>query len=111
MSVSNGGNPRLDRIEKILDRVAQRLDRAEARFEARFDRADERFDRAEAFARRTDKRLDRFVQLGVKEALSQRKRTRILDDKITKIAAAQMVNEELLQRFLSSVGRGGNGKS
>jgi len=67
MSVSNGGNPRLDRIEKILERVAQRLDRAEARF----DRAEDRFDRAEALGRRTDKRLDRFVQLGVKEALSQ----------------------------------------
>ena len=108
MSVSNGGNPRLDRIEKILERAEQRLDRAEAKFEARFARADERFDRAEALGRRTDKRLDRFVQLGVKEALSQRKRSRILDDKITKLAAAQIVTEDKLQRFISSLGRGGN---
>ncbi len=108
MSVSNGGNPRLDRIEKILERAGQRLDRAEAKFEARFARADERFDRAEALGRRTDKRLDRFVQLGVKEALSQRKRSRILDDKITKLAAAQIVTEDKLQRFISSLGRGGN---
>lgn len=100
MRATNGGNPRLDRIEKILDRVSQRL-----------DRVSEKLDRAEELGRRTDKRLDRFVQLGVKEALSQRKRSRILDDKMTKLAATQIVTEEKLQRFLSSVGRGGNGKS
>jgi hypothetical protein len=99
MSVTNGGNPRLDRIERVLETVSQRL-----------DRVSEKLDRAEELGRRTDKRLDRFVQLAVKEALSQRKRSRILDDKITKLAAAQIVTEEKLQRFISSVGRGGNGK-
>ena len=59
---------------------------------------------AEALAFRRDFR--RAVRMGIQEARNQRKRSAVLDEKITQIAAAQLVNEELLRRFLE---RGGNG--
>ena len=59
---------------------------------------------AEGLAFRRDFR--RAVRMGIQEARNQRKRSAVLDEKITQIAAAQLVNEELLKRFLE---RGGNG--
>ena len=65
----------------------------------------------EAVAFRRD--LRRAVRMGIREARNQRKRSAVLDEKITQIASAQLVNEELfkrneelLKRFLE---RGGNG--
>ena len=98
---SNGGNPRLDRIEKLIEQGARESKEAHARFE---------------------RDLRRWAALGVKEALSQRKRTREIDERITLLAAAQLVTEEKLeqlaaaqlvtekklQRFISSLGRNGN---
>jgi hypothetical protein len=51
---------------------------------------------------RTDKRLDRAIRLGVVEARRERKKRRELGDRLTQLAAAQLVTEEKLQRFLES---------
>jgi len=51
--------------------------------------------------------LGRAVKLSVQNARSERKRREELDQKVTQLAAAQLVTEELLQAFLR---RGGNGK-
>jgi hypothetical protein len=58
---------------------------------------------------RIDDRLDRAVRLSVREARSERIRRRELDEKITQLAAAQLVTEEKLQGFIESLKRGGNG--
>lgn len=57
--------------------------------------------------------LRRAIRMGVKDARRQRTRNAEFDQKMTQIAAAQLVNEELLKqnegllkRFLE---RGGNG--
>ena len=57
--------------------------------------------------------LRRAIRMGVQDARRQRKRNAEFDEKMTQIAAAQLVNEELLKqnegllkRFLE---RGGNG--
>jgi hypothetical protein len=74
---SNGGNPRLDRIEKLIEQGARESKEAHARFE---------------------RDLRRWAALGVKEARSQRKRTREIDESITRLAAAQLVTEEKLDQ-------------
>jgi hypothetical protein len=56
---------------------------------------------------RIDRRLDRAIRLGVQDARRQRKWNQEFDQKMTQIAAAQLVNEQLLKAFLE---RGGNGK-
>ncbi len=89
MSSSNGGN-RLDRIERLIEQSERANKEAHARIESD---------------------LRKWVKMGLKEALSQRKRTRILDDKMTRLASAQLVTEEKLQRFISSMQRGRNGRS
>jgi hypothetical protein len=53
------------------------------------------------------KELGRAVKLSVQNTRSERKRREELDQKVTQLAAAQLVTEELLQAFLK---RGGNGK-
>jgi len=53
--------------------------------------------------------LRRAFALGVQEARNQRRRSRELDEKITQLAAAQLITEEKLQAFLDSMRRGGNG--
>ncbi len=94
---NNGGNPRLDRIEKILEGIGKSQRESAARH-----------DREMAETRRD---LRRWAKLGVTEARNQRKRMRIIDEKITQLAAAQLVTEEILQRFILSIGGGGNGHS
>jgi ATP-dependent Clp protease ATP-binding subunit ClpA len=70
---------------------------------------------------RTDRRLDRAIRLGVQEARQERKRRKEMDEilarraseadeKITQLAAAQLVTEEKLQRLIDER-RGGNGQS
>jgi hypothetical protein len=54
-----------------------------------------------------NKTLRRAIRLGVEDARRQCKRNLEFDQKMTQIAAAQLVNEELLKAFLT---RGGNGK-
>jgi hypothetical protein len=70
-----------------------------------------------------NKTLRRAVRLGVREARSQRKRSQVLDEKITQLSAAQLVTEEKLtqlsasqllteeklQKLIDSLRGGGNG--
>jgi hypothetical protein len=60
----------------------------------------------------TDRRLSRAIKLSAEETLRERERRREsiaqLDSKLDQLAAAQLVTEQLLQRFLA---RGGNGHS
>ena len=60
--------------------------------------------------RRIDARLSRFVKLGVEEARRHRVRMQALDEKITQLAAAQLITEEKLQRFISSLSTNGFGR-
>src|SRR5882672_8473043 len=110
MSQSNGGNPRLDRIEKMIEQS----ERASKEAHARHERAMAEHDREIAENRRAWRQVNelvgRFIKLGVKEARDHRRKMREADQKITQLAAAQIVTEEKLQLYLSSLGRSGNGK-
>lgn len=55
--------------------------------------------------------LRRAFALGVQEARNQRPRSAALDEKITQLAAAQLVTEEKLQGLVDALRRGGNGKT
>ena len=70
--------------------------------------------RLEASQEKTERTLRRAIRLAVQDARRQRTRNAEFDLKMTQIAAAQLVNEELskgnaelLKAFLQ---RGGNGK-
>ena len=102
-SSSNGGNSRLDRIEKLIEQS----ERANKEAHARQEIAHARHDRE---MRQIRDNLRRWTVLGVKEARSQRKRVREIDESITRLAAAQLVTEEKLQQFISSLKRGPNGQ-
>ena len=98
---------RFERIERTLDR-----------FDASMDRAKERADLADKRADRTDARLDRAIRLVVREARNERVKRRELDEKLTQLAAAQVVTEEKMQTlqasvqaFIDSMRSGGNGRS
>ena len=58
--------------------------------------------------KRIEALLRRAVKMGVHEARQHRARMRELDEKITQLAAAQLITEEKLQRFLQT--RSGNGQ-
>jgi len=91
----------------------------EAAAEARQTAAAERHDREMEAIRReaTKMRADfrRAFAMGVREARHARVRRNELearfDEKITQLAAAQLVTEEKLQRLIDSQRRGGNGNS
>ena len=107
---SNGGSARLDRIEKLIEQSERANKQAHARHEAanaRHEMAHVRHDRE---MRQIRDNLRRWTVLGVKEARNQRKRVREIDESITRLAAAQLVTEEKLQRFISSLKRGPNGR-
>ena len=88
---------RFERIEETLDAIDARLDRAVKQGE------------------RTDARLNRAITLAVREARAERARrskaNTEFDDKMTQLAAAQLVTEEKLQGLIDSLRRGGNGHS
>jgi hypothetical protein len=77
----------------------------------------------ELLGAKTDARLAHAIRLSARDARSQRKRHQELDEKITQLAAAQLVTEEKmqvtekmmqvteekLQRFIDSMQRGTNG--
>ena len=113
---SNGGNPRLDRIEKLIEQSERANKEAHARHEAanaRHEAANSRHEMAhvrhDREMRQIKDNLRRWTALGVAEARNQRKRVREIDESITRLAAAQLVTEEKLQRFISSLERGRNG--
>jgi len=100
MSGSNtGGNTRLDRIEKLIEQS----ERANKEAHARHEKAPARHGLE---MRQIKDQLRRWTVLGVKEARTQRKRAREIDQNITRLSAAQRVSEEKLQRFISSLERG-----
>jgi hypothetical protein len=102
MSDRNGGNPRLDRVERLIEG----LGKAHEQFKAEMAEHRAATNRDVRLVRLE---LRRWAALGVKEARSQRKRKREIDLHITRLAAAQLVTEEKLTNFISSLGRGGNG--
>jgi hypothetical protein len=53
--------------------------------------------------------LRQAVRLSVREARNERRKRQELDDKITQLAAAQLVTEEKLQRLIEERRHGGNG--
>jgi hypothetical protein len=85
----------------------------QAAAEERQAAAEERQAAAEQRQARSDRRLDRAIRLAVWEARQERKKRREADEKldeyITKLAAAQLITEEKLQRFIDER-RGANGK-
>src|SRR5260370_31690471 len=111
-SSSNGGNSRLDRIEKLIEQSERANKEAHARHEiahARYEKAHARHEVAHARhdreMRQIRDNLRRWTVLGVKEARNQRKRVRQIDESITRLAAAPLVTEEKLQQFISSLKR------
>ena len=67
--------------------------------------------------RRIDARLDRAVRMGVHEARAERRKRRELDEHLTRLAAAQLVTEEKVQKLSDKIDaivemrrNGGNGK-
>ena len=89
--------------------------------EERQSAAEERHDREMEDIRREGRAfrgdLRRAVALGVREARNERRRRQELDDKITQLAAAQLITEEKLQHlsgtvdaFIDSMRKGANGK-
>ena len=63
---------------------------------------------------KTEATLRRAIRLAVQEARNERKRrqsfTSEFDQKMTQLAAAQLITEEKLQQFIDSLKRGGNGQ-
>jgi len=128
---SNGGNSRLDRIERLIEQSERANKEAHARNEeaharneeahARNEKAHARYEKAHARhevaharhdrdMRQIRDNLRRWTALGVEEARNQRKRIREIDESITRLAAAQLVTEEKLQQFISSLKGGPNGQ-
>ena len=101
---------RLDtKLQNISDILAETAAlNAEAAALSRKTEADLQADlrRTEAGLRQSEAVLRRAIRLGVREARAERERRRSADDRldqlITQLAAAQLVTEEKLQRFLES---------
>ena len=96
-------------IDERLEALTQSLEllaHLQADAEERHDREMEEI-RREGRAMRVD--LRRAFSMGVREARNARRRGQELDQKITQLAAAQLITEEKLQRFIDSMRRGGNG--
>ena len=94
MSAQNGGNPRLDRIEKLIEQSERANKEAHSRFEremaegrARHDREmaegrarhDREMAEIRAIARKTREDMRRWGALGVKETRRHRKKINDLD--------------------------------
>jgi hypothetical protein len=60
--------------------------------------------------KRIDALVSRFVKFSVKDDRKHQKRMQALDEKITQLAVAQLITEEKLQRFISSLGTNGFGR-
>jgi hypothetical protein len=104
----DGVTEKLDGVTETLDGVTETLDRlAEQQVQS-----EEKHNREIAA---TDGMLRRAIKLAIREARAERKRRQEmdarLDEKITQLAAAQLITEEKLQNFISSLGRSTNGGS
>jgi hypothetical protein len=117
-------------VEKTMEFILEQL----AQVAVLQAKAEERQAKAEARQDRTDRRLSRAIRLAVEEARRERARRRELEERtekarrelderversraemeeaLTRLAAAQLVTEEKLQRFLESrSGLNGSGGS
>ena len=81
-------------------------DKRQADADNRHAEAEKRHDEAIA---RIDRRLDRAIRLSVLDARRQRNRNLEFDEKMTQLAAAQLVTEEKLQGLIDALRRSGNG--
>jgi len=93
---SNGGNPRLDRIEKLIEQSERANKEAYARHEkahARNEIAHARFERE---MRELKDHLRRWTILGVKEARNERR-------KFKSLAAAQERMDDALTALIGTV--------
>jgi hypothetical protein len=97
VSEQNGGS-RLDRIEKLIEKSERANQAAHERVERGVDRVEKGLDR-------TEKELRKWVKIGVAESLRRRKAQREIDENITRLSAAQLITEEKLAAYLSSLGR------
>jgi hypothetical protein len=89
-----------------LQRLAEETGENIRALEERQVYGEERHDREMASIRAE---LRRAVLLSIREARAERGKRQTLDQKVTQLAAAQIVTEEKLQRFLESR-QHGNGK-
>jgi len=96
-----------DRMIADHDRGMAELRENQAKFEANQAKFEANQARLEASQDKTERTLRRAIRLAVQDARRQRKRNQEFDDKMTQIASAQLVNEQLLKAFLE---RGGNGQ-
>jgi hypothetical protein len=87
------------------ERRAIAADDRAAEFEQRAAEAEQRHNHEIAAIRAELRHAARFA---IQDAQAERRKRRELDDKITQLAAAQLITEEKLQRFLEH--RSGNGK-
>jgi|SRR5450432_570140 len=88
------------------DRMMADFDARQATFQANQERLDARQEKLEANQEKTERILRRAIRLSVLDARRQRTRNAEFGLIMAQITAAQLVNEELLKRFLE---RGGNG--
>src|SRR5438477_2801317 len=135
---------RLDRIERSIEALAEqqtqlalqlvdsgeefdrRMQESEERFDRQMQEGRERHDREMVEIQRASvklrNQLNRAVRLSVEEARRERARRRELDDKITQLAAAQLLTEEKVQALnhrmaelaatlAAFLKRGGNGNA
>jgi len=97
------------------DRMLADHDRMIAESREAYERMREAHERLERSHERTERLLRRAIRAAVLEARNERERRRRafakIDDAITKLAAAQLVTEEKLQRLIERDERryGGNG--
>jgi len=103
-------------IERTIEFILEHEARVEATLAKMADdaaqraaEADKRMDRMEAYMRRA-------VRLGIREARGERRKRRELDDKMTQLAASQLLTDEkvrdlsqTVKEFIASMRRGGNG--
>jgi hypothetical protein len=90
-----------------VERAMEFILESQARTTANLEALAERMNQAEARATRTDARLDRAIRLAVQEARNERKRRQEMDarwdEKMTQLAAAQLITEEKAQQLEESV--------
>ena len=91
-------------------------DRMMADFGVGMARLRESQEKTEASQQKTELALRRAIRLGVQDGLRQRKRNAEFEEKMTQLAAAQVITEEKLGRledqisaFVDGLQKGGNG--
>ncbi|HEY2012653.1 MAG TPA: hypothetical protein VGH38_04085 [Bryobacteraceae bacterium] len=103
-------------IEKTMQFILEQ----QANVSVKQAKAEDEMAEIRQIAKRTDRRLDRAIELAVREARAERSRRRELDatlsashtlfeEELAKLAAAQRKTEATLEAFIDSMRRGGNG--